>query len=204
MRPLLLLLLFSFSTTYSFTQARDSASIARRDSILMARFLESATYPLIREATMGGVIPISNPEELPDKNMEYKLLMNFTQPAVKPDQAKAINHALAEVARIINLHIAAGIPKEKLKVMVVAHASGLFSLLDDEHYQKKFHISNPNSKLVNELMAAGVQFSSCGQAMKFLEIREGTLLPGVKLAYSAKTVISTYGLKGYVYMDVND
>ena len=88
--------------------------------------------------------------------------------------------------------------------MVIAHGSGLFSLMNDAYYQKKFHIDNPNAKLVKELQEAGVRFSSCGQAMKFLDIEKEHLLPGIRLAHSAKTVISTYTLKGFLLTDVND
>ena len=205
MRSIQLLLIFLAIAGTAFAQSpKDSAALARRDSIRMAKMMSSAIYPLIKEATMGGVVPITNPDELPDPKMKYKLLMNFTQPATAPAKAKEINGALAEVARIINLHIAAGVPKENLDVMVIAHGSGLFSLLDDAHYQKKFRINNPNSKLVKELQDAGVKFSSCGQAMKFLEIERESLLPGIRSAYSAKTVTSTYVLKGYVLTDVND
>ena len=205
MRSIQLLLIFLAIAITSFARLpNDSAALARRDSIRMAKMMSSAIYPLIREATMGGVLPITSPDELPDPKMKYKLLMNFTQPATAPAKAKEINGALAEVARIINLHIAAGVPKENLDVMVIAHGSGLFSLLDDAHYQKKFKINNPNSKLVKELQEAGVKFSSCGQAMKFLEIERESLLPGISLAYSARTLTSTYCLKGFLLTDVND
>lgn len=205
MRSILLLFMAAITTISSFAQSsKDAAALAGRDSLRMAKMMESAIYPLIKEAKMGGVIPIADADEMPDPSMKYKLLMNFSQPAVSSEKAKEINGALAEVARIINLHIAAGVPKENLEVRVIAHGSGLFSLLDDAHYRKKFRINNPNSKLVKELQDAGVQFSSCGQAMKFLSIEKENLLPNIKLAYSAKTVISNYILKGYQLTDVND
>jgi len=55
---------------------------------------------------------------------------------------------------------------------------------------------------VSFALVAGAKFTACGQAMKFLE--KETFLPGIKLAYSAKTVISTYSLKGFIITDVND
>jgi len=205
MRFTLLLIIYFATIGSSFAQTpKDSAALARRDSLRMAKMLETAVYPLIKEAPLGGVIPIANPDELPDPKLQYKLLMNFTQPATSATKAKEINGALAEVARVINLHLAAGVPKANLEVVVVAHSGALFSLLDDAHYQKKFKINNPNYKLVKELQAAGVKFTACGQAMKFLEIEKETLLPGIQLAYSAKTVISTYSLKGFILTDVND
>ncbi len=57
---------------------------------------------------------------------------------------------------------------------------------------------------VSFAQAAGAKFTACGQAMKFLEIEKEILLPGIKLAYSAKTVISTYSRKGFIITDVTD
>jgi intracellular sulfur oxidation DsrE/DsrF family protein len=204
MKYALLSAVFLLSGLMGFCQSKDAAAIARRDSLRMEKMLKNAVYPLIKSAKMGGVIPIANPDESIDPNLKYKLLMNFTQAATSPDKAKEINSALAEVARIMNLHIAAGVPKENLEVVVIGHGSGLFSLLDQKHYRKKFNIDNPNEPLVKELENNGVRFLSCGQAMKFLDIEKGDLMEGIKQAYSAKTVISTYSLKGFVLTDVNE
>lgn len=204
MRTALLSVFFLLSGFMGFCQSKDAAAAARRDSLRMEKMLKNAIYPLIKSAKMGGVMPIAHPEEAIDPNMKYRLLMNFTQAAITPGKAKEINGALAEVARIINLHIAAGVPKENLEVVVIGHAAGLFSLLDQKHYRKKFNMNNPNEPLVKELENAGVTFFGCGQAMQFLDIEKGDLMEGIKQAYSAKTVISTYSLKGFVLMDVNE
>lgn len=204
MRFIVLLLIGLNTLNFSFAQApKDSASLARRDSLLMAKMKEF-TYPLIKEAPMGGVIPILNPDEMPDPAQKYKLLMNFTEAATSPTKAKKINGALAEIARIINLHIAAGIPKANLEVVVIAHGGALLSLYNDVNYQKKFKMNNPNYKLIKELQTAGVRFTTCGQSMKFRDIEKEMLLPGITLAFSAKTVISSYSLKGFILTDVND
>jgi len=205
MRLLFLSVMCFITIGSSFGQApKDSVALARRDSLRMAKMIENSIYPLIKGAPMGGVIPILNADELPDPKLKYKLLMNFTVAANTPAKAKKINGAMEEVARIVNLHMAAGVPKSHLDVAVIIHGLALFSLLDDEHYQKKFKIDNPNSKLLKELQDAGIRFMVCGQAMKFLEIEKENLLPGIKLAYSAKTVITAYSLKGFVLTDVND
>ena len=205
MRKINLLCLFLLITSTLLAQnPKDSAAAARRDSLLLAKMLQKAEYPLIKGAQLGGVLPVSNPEEKPDPALQYKLLLNFVQGATSPAKSKEINGALAEVARIINLHIAAGVPKEKLSVVVIAHGQALFSLLNNEYYQKKFKTVNPNAGLVKELQAAGVKFTSCGQAMQFLEVEKESMLPGILVGYSAKTIISTYCSKGYLLTDVNE
>lgn len=198
-----LTLIFLLSINILFSQTRDSAAAARRDSLLNAK-MDKAIYPLIKIAKMGGVIPINDLESIPDPRMKYKLMFNFTQAATSAVKKKVLNSALAEAARIINLHIAAGVPKKNLEIVLVGHASGLFSLIKNEPYQKKFKIDNPNIPLVNELQEAGVTFIVCGQAMNFLDIEKESLLPGIKLAYSAKTTFSNYGMKGFLLMDINE
>lgn len=205
MRKINLLVMLLLITAASWGQnQKDSAAAARRDSLLMAKMLQKAEYPLIKGARMGGVIPVSNPDEQPDPSLKYNLLMNFVQGATNATKSKEINGALAEVARIINLHIAAGVPKDNLNVVVIAHGPALFSLLNNEAYQKKFKRDNPNAALVKELQEAGVKFTSCGQAMQFLEVEKESMLPGIRVGYSAKTVISTYCSKGYLLTDVNE
>jgi len=203
MYKFLLTLIFILTINALYSQTRDSAAAARRDSLINAK-MEKAIYPLIKIPKMGGVITINDPESLPDPKMKYKLMLNFTQAATSTVKKKEINGALAEAARIINLHIAAGVPKKNLEVVLIGHASGLFSLMNNAAYQKKFKIDNPNIPLINELQEAGVSFIVCGQAMNFLDIEKTSLLPGIQLAYSAKTTISTYGMKGFVLLDVNE
>ena len=190
--------------TYIFGQKSDSAALARRDSLRLVKMMEKATYPLIKTAQMGGVIPVTNIEELPDINQSYKLLFDFSQGATTPNKAKEINSARAETARIINLHIAAGIPQKNLELVVIAHGPALFSMIDNAHYQKKFHIDNPNITLINELAAAGVKFTACGQAMQFLNIEKASLVPIIKVGLSAKTVTSSYRAKGFQVTDISE
>ena len=72
----------------------------------MEKFKAVAVYPAIKNGgEFSGVIPVKNPNEIPDPNISYKLLFELT--TNNPDSAiKEINDALAEVARKINLHVA--------------------------------------------------------------------------------------------------
>lgn len=199
MRQLLLLTLCFVFTAGSFAQSMDSTALARRDSLRMAKMLEGAMYPLIKGAKWAGVIQVDNPEELPDTKLTYKLLMDVSTAPAK-NKVNEISGALSEVARIMNIHIAAGVPRKKMQVVVIAHGGGLWPFLNDDEYQKKYKCPNPNLKLIEELSAAGVRFTACGQAMKFLSIEKSSILPVVKVAYSAKTVTSSYSMKGYFIM----
>jgi intracellular sulfur oxidation DsrE/DsrF family protein len=57
--------------------------------------------------------------------------------------------------------------------------------------------------LIKELQNFGVKFIVCGQAMTFLRLEKEDLVPGIKEAISAQTVLSMYELKGYKMYDVS-
>ena len=75
--------------------------------------------------------------EVPDPTIEYKLLFEFT--SNNPDSmAKDINMGLAEAARIINLHVASGIPLKQIKPVIVVHGGSLNAMSTNEFYKNKY------------------------------------------------------------------
>ncbi len=164
------------------------------------KLLGRAEYPLIKEAKvskMGGIIPVNGVTEIPDPNIEYKLLFELT--GANPDSTKSeIDGGLGEVARVINLHIASGVPQNKITPVIIIHGSALHAVANNEYYQKNFKKDNPNIKLINELKSIGTKFIICGQAMTFFEMKIENFLPDVKLSLTAQTVLTHYQLKGYV------
>lgn len=156
-----------------------------------------AEFPLIKEAKMGGVIPVKGVTEIPDPNIEYKLLFELTDS--NPDSTRAeIDGGLSEVARVINLHIASGVPQNKITPVIIIHGSALFAVANNEYYQKKFKKDNPSIKLINELKSIGTRIIICGQAMTFHEMKIEDFLPDIKLSLTAQTVLTHYQLKGFV------
>jgi intracellular sulfur oxidation DsrE/DsrF family protein len=156
-----------------------------------------AIYPAIKGSENSGVIPVKDPTEIPDPNIEYKLLFELT--SNNPDSiAKEINGGLAEVARVINLHVASGVPVKKIIPVIVVHAGALHAFTTNVHYKEKYKLDNPNLKLINDLKDLGAKFIACGQAMAFLDIKKEDLLPVMKVSITAQTVLSHYQLKGYV------
>jgi intracellular sulfur oxidation DsrE/DsrF family protein len=179
----------------------DSISKAKskvfRDSLEKA-FLSRATYPLIKSSKWSGVIPVANTDKKPDVHQHYKLLMEVTTGMKDSASAKDINEAIAEVGRLMNIHIAAGIPKKNIDVVVVAHGPILKSFYNNAVYKLKYKVDNPNLAVFDELLAAGVKFIACGQAMYFFDVKKEEMLPWMKVALSAQTVLTNYQLKGYV------
>jgi intracellular sulfur oxidation DsrE/DsrF family protein len=156
-----------------------------------------ALYPVVRAGDNSGVVPVKDPTEIPDPNIEYKLLFELT--SNNPDSvAKEMNFGLAEVARVINLHVASGVPVKKIIPVIVVHAGALHAFTTNAHYQEKYKLDNPNLKLIDELKGLGAKFIACGQAMAFLDLKKEALLPVMKISITAQTVLSHYQLKGYV------
>jgi len=146
---------------------------------------------------------VKDPTEIPDPKIDYKLLFELT--ANNPDSvAKENNYGLVEVARIINLHVASGIPVNKIMPVIVVHAGALKAFSTNKYYKDHYKLDNPNLKLLNELKNIGAKFIACGQAMTFLNIKKEDLVDDVKVSLTAQTVKSSYQLKGYVLYDLGD
>ncbi len=154
-------------------------------------------FPVLNGGETSGVIPVKDITEIPDPNIEYKLLFELVNN--NPDSvAKEINFSLTEYARIINLHVASGIPVKKIKPVIVVHAAALKAITTNAYYKEQYKIDNPNIKLIDDMRAIGATFIACGQAMEFFDIKKEALLPFVKISLTAQTVLSHYRLKGYV------
>ena len=167
------------------------------EKVKWAKIKAISVYPLLNGGENSGVVPVSNPTEIPDPKLEYKLLFEIT--ANNPDSiAKEINGGLAEVAMVINLHIASGVPLKKITPVIVVHAGALVAITTNKYYNEKFKMDNPNLKLINDLKNIGSRFIACGQAMAFFGVKKEELLPLVNISLTAQTVLSSYQLKGFV------
>jgi intracellular sulfur oxidation DsrE/DsrF family protein len=176
---------------------------AMKDSLKMAKLFAIAQYPYVKGSKWSGIIPVDNPTEIPDPAHDYKLLFELT--AKNPDSlAKDINVGLDEVARVLNLHFASGIPANKIVPVIVIHGPGLEAIGTNEFYKKKHSMDNPNLKLIQDLEKAGAKFIACGQAMAFFDYKKDDLLPDVKISLTAQTVLSNYQYQGYVLYSIKE
>jgi intracellular sulfur oxidation DsrE/DsrF family protein len=183
--------------------AKDSLKHAKMiaDSLKMAKLFSIAQYPFIKGSKWSGVIPVADPTEIPDPNHDYKLLFEVVEK--NPDSlAKEINSGLDEVARVLNLHFASGIPPGKIIPVVVIHGPGIEAVMNNQSYKKKHSIDKPNLTLIHDLENVGAKFIVCGQAMAFFEMTKEELLPEIKISLTAQTVLSNYQLQGYVLYSI--
>ena len=152
--------------------------------------------PVIK--SYGAVYEIPNAQEKPDSKMDYKILVDITDAADKPD---SLNAYLEAVATLYNLHAVGGVPAKNIHMVVVFHKMATYSIFNNEKYQQKFKTDNPNLPLIKELSEAGVKFFVCGQTMIKGKITESNIAPEVKVATSALTTLTTYQLKGYAMIN---
>jgi intracellular sulfur oxidation DsrE/DsrF family protein len=194
---LLSLISFLFFSSIAQTSSTDSIAKAKADSLKWAKLEARMVFPLIKAGKYSGVIPVDNPTEIPDPNMNYKLLFELVINN-KDTDAKDINHGITEICRIINLHVASGIPVKNISPVIIVHGPALRSLYNNDNYKKKYKVENPNIEVIEELInKTGAKFIACGQAMNFLDVKREEMIPAVKVSVTAQTVLSSYELKGY-------
>ena len=142
--------------------------------------------------------PNKNAAGKPDSKMKYKILVDITDGSSKPDTTNAY---LEAVATLYNLHAVGGVSPENIDMVVVFHKMATYTALNDDEYQKKFKVNNPNTPLLKALADMGVKFFVCGQTMVRAKIPESGLNSIVKEATSALTTLTTYQLKGYAMIN---
>lgn len=156
---------------------------------------QTAHFPIVKG--FGGIYEVPDATERPDPSLEYKILVDLISGAEDP---KAINRYVDNVARLMNLHGLAGVPKDRIHVKVVVHGGAIFSLLNDKKYQERFEVDNPNLKVFDALKEAGADILVCGQSMVVRKLSKEDLWPGVEIAHSMLTTATTYVPQGYVML----
>lgn len=156
---------------------------------------QTPQFPIVKG--FGGIYEIPDATERPDGTLEYKILVDLTSPS---EDNKQISRFVDNVARMMNLHGLAGVSKDRLKVKVILHGGGIFALLNDENYKKRFEVENPNLKVFEALKEAGADIMVCGQSLIARNLKTSDLWPGVRVAHSALTTITTYVPQGYIQL----
>mgnify|MGYP003632005135 CR=1 FL=1 len=174
-------------------------------SLLFAQLPEhlegKMTYPVFNFHPFSGVMKTKAKALNYNKDLEYKIALDVTDGVSDSTQ---IMNTLVEVARTYNLNIANGVPKKKLKVAVVIHGDAIQGILNDEAYQAKFGVPNPNIAVIKEMKKEGIEFYVCAQVLAFRQVPEENVMKDIDLAISAKTALITLDQMGYTYMNVNN
>jgi intracellular sulfur oxidation DsrE/DsrF family protein len=153
---------------------------------------QASTGPIVNAG--GPTFPVANPTFETPMDRQFKAVFELRAPAGSPDR---MNQNLGTMARYLNMHARAGVPRENVRVAGVVHGGAAIELLQDEHYRSEHGVDNPNKELIAEIIAGGGQVILCGQTAGARGITADQLLPGVQLALSAMTAMTVLQQDGY-------
>jgi intracellular sulfur oxidation DsrE/DsrF family protein len=191
---ILTLLLVSSLNTFAQPGARTAALKANESKLI---------YPVYKGSVEMGVMPVENVQFPFIHKGACKIVFDIS--AATADSARnTFNTGLLEAMRILNLHVAAGVPKDKIDAVVVFHGPAAPSFLNDETYNKRFKINNPNGRLIEDLKSNGVKFVVCGQTVGLRNMTMDAFPPNVQKAYSARTAVSDLQQQGYAMYTITE
>jgi intracellular sulfur oxidation DsrE/DsrF family protein len=156
---------------------------------------QEAKFPIVKG--FGGIYEIPEATERPDPNAEYRIIIDLVSAA---DDPAKINRMVDNVARMINLHGLAGVPRDNIHVKVAIHGGAIFSILGNEHYRKLYGIDNPNLDVYRALKTAGVDVYVCGQSLLARDMETSDVWEEATIALSMLTTLTTYIPQGYLLL----
>ncbi len=143
--------------------------------------------PLISE--YGPIAPVEGHTPIPP-DTQFKVAFDTAAPG-----GRELNRTLESAARFLNMHVAAGVPAERMTLAVVVHGRAVGDVT--QAGGAGGGPPNPNAALVAALLAHGTRIIVCGQSAAGLGIAKADLLPGVEMALSAMTAHALLQQEGY-------
>jgi len=153
---------------------------------------EPRTGPVLQD--FGPVYEIEDPDFLPTFQGTHRVVFDVAQASPDPHR---VNPRFETLARYLNMHAAAGVPLEEMKLALVVHGGASWELVDDASYQDRFGMANPNLPLLEALDAFGVQLVICGQSQSSRGIGKEQLAAPIQQALSAMTALVDFQTRGY-------
>ena len=141
----------------------------------------------------GPHAPVEGIGEVP-ADTEFAHAFDVATPA---EEGKR-NRGFESAARFINMHAAAGVDPDNIRIAVVVHGKASMDLLTDEAWAAKGKEGeNPSGAMVRAMLNEGVRFILCGQSGAAYGINQEDLIPGVETALSAMTAHALLQQRGY-------
>lgn len=169
-------------------------------AVIACTFLmEASAQKIVRPfiTGYGDVFEVAATKEVVNKKGKYQILVDIISPSAN---TKEISEHFENIARIANLHVAAGVKPENLSIIAVVHGPAVSFILNNETYKQKFGAENPNQPLFTALKAAGIPLYVCGQTLFKRKVDPSTLAPEFEIVQSAVTTITTYAPQGYTVL----
>lgn len=142
----------------------------------------------------GGVFDVAADALAPEAG---QVLMIRFDVGAGPDPG-TVNTGFDTVARFLNMHVRAGVPRERLKAAIVIHGTAGKDALTHAAYRRRFGTDNPNVPLLEALAAAGVRIYFCGQTSVSRNLPAADLVPVARMTLSAMTAHLALDREGYV------
>ncbi|KPM33554.1 Hypothetical protein I595_457 [Croceitalea dokdonensis DOKDO 023] len=153
---------------------------------------EKKAGPIIQD--YGKVWEIGHQEYKIRPNSVFKVVFDIMD---SPEDVQQRNASIETAARFLNMHGQNGVSPERMKVALVVHNKASKDIITDSAYQKRFGTNNPNAKMVQQLMDAGVEFIFCGQSSLSRDFPKEETIAGVQLSLSAMTALIQLQNEGY-------
>lgn len=161
----------------------------------LSSIAQTRVFPIVKN--FGGIFEVPDAAEKPDPEMKYNIVIEVERESDRPD---TINWALNNVARLMNLHVMAGVKPENLNVIIAIHGPATYTVMENRAYRAKYKVDNPNLAIYQELEKAGVKMVVCGQSLVNRKVDRTRMVPQVKIASSMLTTLTTYQLKGFAML----
>lgn len=142
----------------------------------------------------GPTFETPDPEFPTPIDMTYRVAFDLAEGSTS---AGELNQGLNSVARFLNMHGNAGVPREQLQVAVVIHGTAAKDFLEASAFREFTGFDNPNLALIEELAEFGVQFVMCGQSLGARSVPREDLVAPVQVALSAMTAHLVLQDQGY-------
>ena len=145
----------------------------------------------------GKTFKVENPEIETDTTATFEVIFDVSK---SPGNKTQINSNIVTAARFLNMHADAGMNISQLNVAITIHGGAWKDVLTDKVYIEKYGSKNPNTKLIEQLNAAGVDIILCGQTANYRNVSRLDTNTNVKLALSAMTALLQYQNNGYHFI----
>jgi intracellular sulfur oxidation DsrE/DsrF family protein len=159
-----------------------------------AQSTSTPTHPLLMPS-YGAWPDVPGAANRPDPALDYKVVFPLTAggPASKP------NAGLEMVARYANTLAQHGVPADHRHIAVVMWGPITPVILTDAAYAQRTGVkANPNTQLLKDLKAMGVDVHVCGQAAQGQNITRDMQSPDVTRDLSGTISMINYQVRGYI------
>ena len=118
-------------------------------------------------------------------------------------EAGKLNGPMQTALRFARAMEEAGVASSQVKVAIVVHGPAVFDVASDARYKAKYDTQfaefsgNPNTTLVEKLLARGAEIWVCGVAAKYHGVGNADLIEGVKMAPSGTVAHAELQRRGF-------